>query len=96
MGRKANVPVAGSTKRLPVKLSEDVALDLWAFCEIHHGAPQNRVVEKAVKQFIITDLEKNPALRADWEELRNRMRSKAPLHIVKFDTPAGGSPPDKT
>jgi hypothetical protein len=89
MGRRAKLPVAGSTKRLPVKLSEEVALDLWAFCEVHHGAPQNRVVEKAVKQFISEDLEKNPTLRDEWRTLRDGLRPRTAPQVVKFEPGRG-------
>ena len=81
--------MAGSAKRLPLKLSDEVALDLWAFCEVHHGAPQSRVVEKAVKAFISEDLDKNPALRNEWQALREGLRPRTASQVVKFELPRG-------
>lgn len=87
MGRRAKVPIAGSAKRLPLKLSDEVALDLWAFCEVHHGAPQSRVVEKAVKAFILEDLDKNPSLKGEWQALRDGLRPRMAPQVVKFEAP---------
>jgi hypothetical protein len=85
VGRKAVRPIAGVAKGLKVKLSEDLAADLWAFCEAHHGAPHNRVIEKALKKFIAEDLQEHPTLQGRWHELREQLRQdRSRNQVVKL------------
>ena len=82
MGRKAIQPEPGTVRPLKIKLSPDLNVDLWAFCEVHHGAPQSRVVEKAVRAFIDAELQRHPTLVAEWKLLRGKVRSKP--EVVQF------------
>ncbi|MBZ5567569.1 MAG: hypothetical protein LAN64_06925 [Acidobacteriia bacterium] len=84
MGRRAAAPVPGKRKSLPVKLPDDLALDLWVFCELHHGAPHNRIVEKAVRKFIDDELNDNPPARQRFEELKSKIVVRTPLQIVRM------------
>jgi hypothetical protein len=85
MGRKAARPLAGVPRRLKVDLSDDLAADLWAFCQVHHGAPQNRVIEKALRRFIVDDLEEHPTLKAEFARVRQQSQEPRPApQIVKF------------
>lgn len=84
MGRRAAAPVAGSRKRLPVKLPDDLALDLWAFCELHHGAPHNRIIEKAVRKFIDDELLGDSTARERFEDIRARVSTRSTLQIMRI------------
>ena len=79
MGRKAMQPAPGKNRPVKVQLSLELKSDLWAFCEVHHGTPQNRVIEKAVRAFIEADLERHPTLVPEWKTLRDRVRAKPEL-----------------
>ena len=89
MGRKASAPVPGERKRLPVKLSDDLALDLWVFCEVHHGVAHNRIVEKAVRKFIDDELTVDSRARARFDEIRSRTQSRRSLQVVRMSPPEG-------
>jgi hypothetical protein len=87
VGRRAAKPVAGVSRKLKVKLSDDIARDLWAFCEVHHGAPHNRVIESAVRRFIEEELAQHPTLATEWRVLRQQLEPGRPTQIVKFPAP---------
>lgn len=84
MGRRAAAPVAGKRKSLPLKLPDDLALDLWAFCELHHGAPHNRIIEKAVRKFIDDELSDNAGALRTFEEIKSQAVIRSPLQIVRM------------
>ncbi len=84
MGRRAAAPMPGSRKRLPLKLPDDLALDLWAFCELHYGAPHNRIIEKAVRKFIDDELRGDAVARARFDEIRARVATRSTLQIVRI------------
>ncbi len=88
MGRKALKPEPGAIRPVKVKLSPELNVDLWAFCEVHHGSPHNRIIEKAVQAFIEADLERHPTLVPEWNALRESLQSKP--QIVRFDKTQNG------
>jgi hypothetical protein len=90
MGRRAAVPIAGERKRLPVKLSDELAVDLWTFCELHHGVAHNRIVEKAVRKFIDDELASDGRAQKRFEEIRETIRARPSLHVVRMP-PSEGS-----
>jgi hypothetical protein len=73
-------------KALPLKLPSEIALDLQAFCEAHHGAPQNRVITKAVDEFIKRELKDDPVTRSRFDQAKERIvKELSPtdsLHLV--------------
>jgi hypothetical protein len=84
LGRRAAAPAPGTPKRLPVKLPDELALDLWAFCELHFGVAHNRVIEKAVRKFIDDELNNDERARIRFEEIRSAAatRQNHPLRIA--------------
>lgn len=85
MGRRAQAPKVGQAKRLPVKLTDELALDLWAFCEMHHGVAQNRIIEKAVSKFIEDELASDANARTRFESIRGSASPTKPsLQVVRI------------
>lgn len=87
MGRKATQPSPGDTRPLKVTLSPDLKADLWAFSEVHHGAPQNRIIEKALRVFIQSELASHPTIAAEWKTLRESLQARPrPLAFIARET----------
>lgn len=88
MSRRAGQPADGVPKRLPLRLSDNVAKDLWAFCEAHYGAPQTRIIEEALRHFIGQELDSDPHLRERFEALRARGREDSRPTLISISPPA--------
>lgn len=94
MGRTALAPIPGQAKPLPLKLPSELAIDLHAFCEASHGAPQTRVICAAVRRFIDEELKGNDGLAARFEAERERLISKnksEPLKLLRREQPSGST-----
>jgi hypothetical protein len=84
MGRHKSRPEPGSAKPFNLTFTPDLHLDLWAFCEVHHGAPRHRIIESAVRAYIDAELQAHPTKAAEWRALRETVRTKPQL--VQFPT----------
>jgi hypothetical protein len=83
-------------KALYVELSEDLSLDLAAFCKAHYNAPQIEVIREALQEHINGRLAAEEALRRRFHSARESLRRQnaEPIHLI--DKPArsakSGSP----
>lgn len=78
----------GAPRRLPLKLSESVALDLWAFSELHYGAPHTRIIEEAVRRLIEQELERDPLLRERFKSIRSQRAEGSRPRVMEIRAPA--------
>lgn len=65
MPKSVAAPVAGKPKKFPLRLPDDLATDLYAYCEAT-GAFHTKVICKAVRRFIDQELQANDGIRRDF------------------------------
>jgi hypothetical protein len=70
---------------LYVELSEDLSLDLAAFCKAHYNAPQIQIIREALREHIDSRLAQEPAMRQRFTRARDDLRKQAsePIRIVE-------------
>ena len=73
-------PTTGAGTKLD--LPEDLFADLRDFCEAHYGAPQNRIVREAVREFIRAGLDAEPELRKRFDEARAQRLARTGQNIA--------------
>ncbi len=84
-GPKPKQPQVGVPKALSLTLPEDLALDLFAFCEAHYGATQTRVIAAALRSFIEAELQSEPSLRRRFNDAKASAQ-KPPGEVIKLAT----------
>lgn len=89
MPRPIALPDAGKPKRFPLRLPDELADDLYAFCEAS-SAFHTKVICKAVRRLIDDELSANPGLREAFDrerarlaELRRRSGEAPVIRLVK-------------
>jgi hypothetical protein len=75
-GRRPKEPAPGESKDVNVTLNDELSLDLWAFCEAHYGASQQRVICEALRHFIDGRLESEANVRLRFQEAKARAQSR--------------------
>jgi len=75
-GRRAKEPPPGESKDVNVTLTEELSLDLWAFCEAHYGASQQRVISEALRHFIDYQLQSEQGVRMRFQEAKASAQSR--------------------
>lgn len=70
MAPRARPPKGGPKTLPPVPLSEDLAVDLWAFGEAHFGASAAGIVRAALRFFIDAQIAAEPATRQRFNEAK--------------------------
>ena len=72
-----------------VSLSEDLAVDLEAFCRAHFDAPRVEVIRRALRNYLSDQLQRDAALREDYLAYKAELEPKtgAPLRLVSESEP---------
>lgn len=74
MPKQVALPVAGQPKKFPLRLTDELASDLYVYCEVT-GAFHTKVICKAVRRYIDEELRANDGIRSDFA------REKAKLSV---------------
>lgn len=83
MPKQVGLPVPGQPKKLPLRLPDELAADLYVYCEVT-GAFHTKVICKAVRRYIDEELRANDGIRSDF----NREKAQLPGMVV----PANSAP----
>ena len=75
---------------IPIRLPDDLELDLRVYSEVHHGAPLSRIVADALREFISGRLASEPAMRQRFEAFRRKRTPDTPnLRVVGGESDDG-------
>ncbi len=76
----------GSHKFL-LELPPELNLDLYAFCELHFGAPRTEVARRALQTLIEAETSADPKTRQKFEQIRHRLDPGGPrdLRVVRAE-----------
>ena len=64
---------------IPIRLPDELELDLRAFGKAHYDAPLSRIVSDAVRVFIDARLTAEPAMRERFEAFRYPPKESEPV-----------------
>ena len=90
MPRPIAVRRPGAPKAVPLKLPDELAIDLQAFCEAHFNTAQNQVICAAVRLLIDSELASDPVAHARFSVAKARIlqsRSVADGKRLELVTP---------
>lgn len=76
-------PRPGCPKSVPVKLSYDLALNLWAYQQANSGALQGQVLCDALEFFLKERLRESPQMEARFQEFRS-LQLKPAAQVVRL------------
>lgn len=78
---------------LYVEFSEDLFLDLSAFCKVHYKAPQIEVIREALREHIDDRINSNPSLRERFIRVRDELKKQIaePLRLIDKGKPSDES-----
>lgn len=95
MARPSNAPRLGEGQEFFLNLYPDVALELHLYCDVV-GAQKTKVINRAVHDLIVRDLEENRGFRERFDERKAQVLEEArcrkdgngpPFRVVKGTSP---------
>lgn len=77
MSQRANTARRSARKQYPLKLEGDLSIELRAFSEAHYGAPQNKLIDTALRRFLQQELsQESPEFLARFEAAKRRLQGR--------------------